>query len=83
VRLDPFAGGKLLKQRAIEAARGPVIDVLDKGVMAQSGIAQSGSQALVAPMSDLAIDEQAEPVCMGQRRAVTGGFGFGEGLGHA
>jgi hypothetical protein len=40
-------------------------------------------QALVAAMSDLAIDEQAEPVGMGQRRAFTGGFEFAEGLGHA
>ena len=83
MRLDPFAGGKLLKQGSVEAARCAVIDVLDDGVVAQPGIAQSGGQALVAAMSDLAINEQAEPVGMGQRRAVTGGFEFGEGLRHA
>ena len=32
----------LRKQRAIEATRGAVIDVLDGGVMAQPGIVQSG-----------------------------------------
>ena len=34
-------------------------------------------------MGHLAIDEQAEPVGMGQGRAFAGGFEFGEGLGHA
>ena len=34
MRVDPFAGGKFVKQRAIEAARGTVIDVLDGGVVA-------------------------------------------------
>jgi hypothetical protein len=34
-------------------------------------------------MRHLAIDEQAEPVGMGKRRALAGGFEFREGLGHA
>ena len=83
MRVDPVAAGEFVEQRAIEAARGPVIDVLDDGLVAQPGIAQSGGQALVAAVGDLAIDEQAEPVGMGQGRAFTGGFEFGEGLGHA
>jgi hypothetical protein len=33
---------------AVEAAWGPVIDVLDVGLLAQSGIAQSGGKPLVA-----------------------------------
>jgi hypothetical protein len=53
VRVDPVAGSKFVKQRAIEAARGPVIDVLDNGVVAQPGIAQSGGQAFVAAVSNL------------------------------
>jgi hypothetical protein len=77
VRVDPLAAGELVEQCPIEAAGGPVI------VVAQSGITQPGSQALVAAMGDLAIDEQAKPIGMGQRRAVTGGFDLGEGLGHA
>ena len=83
MRVDPFAGGKFVKQCAIEAARGTVIDVLDDGVVAQSGIAQPGGKALVAAMGDLAIDEQAEPIGMGQGCAFAGGFEFSEGLGHA
>ena len=65
VRVDPLAVGELVEQRPIEAARGPVIDVLDDGVVAQSGIAQPGGNALVAAMSDLAVDQQAEPIGMG------------------
>ena len=34
-------------------------------------------------MGDLAIDEQAEPIGMGEGRAFAGGFEFGESLGHA
>jgi hypothetical protein len=47
------------------AARGTVIDVLCDGVVAQSGIAQPGGKALVAAMSDLAVDQQSEPIGMG------------------
>jgi len=83
VRVDPLAAGELLEQCAIEAARGPVIDVLDGGVVAQSGIAQPGGQAFVATMGDLAIDEEAQLVGMGEGCAFAGGFEFGEGLGHA
>lgn len=83
MRIDPRAAGELVEQPAIEAARGPVIDVLDDGVVAQSGITQPGGEAFVATMGDLAIDEQTEPVGVGEGCALTGGFGFGESLGHA
>ncbi len=83
MRVDPLAAGELVEQRTIEAARGTVIDVLDDGVVAQSGIAQPGGKTLVALMSDLAIDQQAEPIGMGKGCALAGGFEFSEGLGHA
>jgi hypothetical protein len=83
VRVDPFAAGELVEQRAIKAARGPVIDVLDDGVVAQPGIAQPCREAFVAAMGHLAIDEEPEPVGMGQGCAIARGFEFGEGLGHA
>jgi hypothetical protein len=51
-----------IHQSAVEAARGPVIDVLDAGLLAQSGLAQPGGQPLVAAMGELAIDQQPEPV---------------------
>jgi hypothetical protein len=83
VGVDPLAAAELVEQRAIEAASGAVIDVLDDGVMAQPGIAQSGGEALVAAMGDLAIDKQAEPIGMGEGGAFAGGFEFSESLGHA
>jgi hypothetical protein len=83
VCVDPVAGGEFVEQRAIEAARGAVVDVLNDGVVAQPGIAQSSGQSLIATVGHLAIEERAEPVGMGQGRAFTGGFEFGEGLGHA
>ena len=83
VGVDPVAVGELLEQRAIEAARGAVIDILDDGLMAQPGIAQPGEQALVAAIADLAIEQQAEPFGMGERRGFAGCFELGEGLGHA
>jgi hypothetical protein len=39
---------------------GPVIDVLDAGRLAQSGIAQPGGKPLVAAMGELAIEQEAE-----------------------
>ena len=66
VRVDPLAAGELVEQGAIEAARGAVIDILDDGMVAQPGIAQPGGQALVAAMRHLAIDQQAEPIGMGE-----------------
>src|SRR5262249_46287305 len=83
VRLDPFAGGKLLKQGAVEAARCALIATSSMTAWWRNWASQSSGQALVAAMNDLAIDEQAELVGMGQHRPVTGGFEFGEGLRHA
>jgi hypothetical protein len=51
--------------------------------MAQLGIAQSGEQALVAPIADLVIEQQAEPFGMGQRGCFSRGFDLAKGLGHA
>src|SRR5262249_17278443 len=39
VRLDPVSIGELLEQRAVEAGRGSVINVLDGSLLAQSGVA--------------------------------------------
>jgi hypothetical protein len=83
VRVDPLAMGELLVQSAVEASRGSVIDILDAGLLAQSGIAQPGSKALVAAMGELAIDQQAQPVGMGEHSGFVGGFELGKGLGHA
>ena len=66
MRVDPLAIGELVEQGAIETAWGSVIDVLDDGRMTQPGIAQADGKALVATMGNFAIDEQAEPISMGE-----------------
>src|SRR5205823_9255332 len=83
MRVDPLTIGELVKERAVEAAWGPVIDVLDAGLLAQSGIAQPGGKPLVAAMSELAIEQEAEPVGMSERGGFVGSFELGKRLGHA
>src|SRR5579859_1569336 len=83
MKIDPTALGEFLEQNAIETAGGAVIDVLDGGLMTQPGIAQPGEQALITPIADLAIEQQAEPFRMSQRRRFSGCFDLAEGLGHA
>jgi hypothetical protein len=53
---------------------GSVIDVLDAGLLTQSGIAQPGGKPLVAAMGELAIEQQAEPVSMGEPGVLVGSF---------
>lgn len=81
--VDPAALGEFLEQRTIEPACGTVIDILDGGLMAQPGIAQARQEALVTPMTELAIEQQAKPFGMGERRGFTGFFDLAEGFGHA
>src|SRR5207247_2538387 len=81
--LDPATVGEFLEQRAIESARGTVIDIFDGSLMAQPGISQAGEQAPVASIANLLIEQQAEPFGMGQRGGFTGCFDLTEGLGHA
>src|SRR5262249_5522608 len=83
VRVDPLAIGELLEQSTVEAAWGPVIDVLDARLRAQSGIAQAGGQPLVAAMGEFAIDQQPEPVGMSECGGFVASFEFGKRLGHA
>jgi len=83
MRVDPLTIGELVKQRAVEAAWGPVIDVLDAGLLAQSGVAQPGGKPLVAAMGELTIEQEAEPVGMSERDGFVGGLELGKGLGHA
>lgn len=83
MRLDPVAGGEFLEESAIETARGAVIDVFDRGLMAQLGVAEPGEQAPVAPIADFAIEQEAEPFGMGQRGGFGGSFDLVEGFGHA
>ena len=83
MRVDPFAISEPLEESAVEAAGGSVIDVLYAGLLAQSGVSQSGGQPLVAAMGELAIDQQRKPVGMGERGSLVGSFELGKRLGHA
>src|SRR5262249_6686962 len=74
---------KLVEQRAVEAARGAVIDVFDGSLVAQSGVAQARRQAPVAAMTGFAIEQQAEPFGVAQRCGFAGCFDLAEGFGHA
>ena len=47
---DPFAARELEEESAVEAARSSVIDILNSGLLAQSGVAQSRGQPCVAAM---------------------------------
>ena len=51
--IDPAACGEFLEQRAIETARGAVVDILDRSLMAQPGIAQASEQAPIAAMREV------------------------------
>ena len=72
-----------MEQSTVEAAWGSVIDVLDAGLLAQSGIAQPGGKPLVAALGELAIEQEAEPVCMSERGGLVGSLELGKRLGHA
>ena len=72
-----------VEEGAVEAAWGPVIDVLDAGRLAQSGVAQPGGKPLVTAMGELAIDQQTEPVGMSERGGFVGSFELGKRLSHA
>jgi len=57
VRIDPGTLGELLEQRAVEAARCTIVDVLDGGLMAQPGIAQAGVQPSVTSVAGLLVEQ--------------------------
>ena len=65
--IDPAAQRELLEQCAIETACGTVVDILDRRLMAQSGVAQAGQKAAVAPVADFLVEQQSEPFGTGER----------------
>ena len=59
---DPLAGGEGLEERTVETAGGAIVDVLDGGRLTELGAGQAAREAAVVAGSDLAIDEEAEPI---------------------
>ena len=82
MRVDPAALGEPLEQRAVEPARGTIVDVLHSGLMAQPGVAQTGVQPAVTPVAGLLVEQQGEPFGMGQRGGFTGCFDLAKRLRH-
>ena len=61
MRVDPAAGDEFLEQRAVETARGAIVDILDQRLLAEFGMAQSGGLFLVAAVRHLAAEQQGQP----------------------
>jgi len=81
--LDPSSAGERLEERAVEPTCGAVVDVFDRGLVAQTGIAETRFEAAILPVGRLMVEEQPEPFGLGK----LGRFGIGgeadEGPGHA
>ena len=70
-------------RRAVEAARGAIVDVLDAGLLAQLGVVQPLRQPLVASQRRFAFEQQRKPFGVAEACGLAAGFDVGEGLGHA
>jgi hypothetical protein len=77
--VDPAAGDQGLEQGSVETADGTVVDVLDRRLVAQPGIAQPGPQASFIAIGGFAIEEQAEPFGVRQAGACRIGLQLGKG----
>ena len=76
---DPVSLRELAEQVPIELSRCAIVDVLDSGPdMAQFRGAHPGLIALGAAVRGLAIDQQAEPFGMAERRGIGLALEFGE-----
>ena len=61
VVVDPAALDKLSEQRAVETARGAVVDVLDARLLAQLGVAQASGEPFVVPQRGFTFEQQSKP----------------------
>ncbi len=67
---DPIAAHQLKEQRAVEPARGSVIDILDRRQVAQLGALGPALEALLLTQGALALEQDAEPLTMAERMAL-------------
>ena len=79
---DPLAGGESLEERAVKAASGAIVHVLDGGDLTQLGTGQAAHEAAVVASGDLAIDEEAEPIGVRHPGRLGIVLQFGECIGH-
>src|SRR5712691_9278033 len=81
--LDPAPGGQRLEQRTVEASGGAIIDVFDRRLVAQPGVAQPCPQASIVALGGFAIEQEAEPFGMREIGALQVGLQLGKGTRHA
>src|SRR5271165_252917 len=83
VSVDPASLDELLEQGAIEAAGGPIVDILDAGLLAQPGDPQPCCEPLVLPPRGLSIEEKSEPFERAETIGLPACGEVLEGLGHS
>jgi hypothetical protein len=83
VLVDPAALDETGEQRAVETARGAVVNVLDARLLAQLGVAQASGEPLVVAQRGFAFEQQRKPFGVAEACSLAGGFDVDEGLGHA
>ena len=82
-RVDPVAGDEALHERAIEAARGAPVDILDGGALTQLGMAQPGGELAIGALGGFALEQQGEPLGMIESGGAVVALHLGEGTSHA
>ena len=83
VLTDPVAAGQLQEHRAVETARRPVVDILDRGQMAQLGGLGAALEALLLAQRALALEQNAQPFRMAEGGTLRVVRHVPEALGHA
>jgi len=63
----PVTGRELGEQRLVETTRRLGVEILDGGVLPETGKLEPGDEPFAGALDDLAIDEQAEPFLEGER----------------
>jgi hypothetical protein len=81
--VDPLAGGQRLKQRAVEPAGGAVIDILDRSLVAQTGVTQPRPQPPLVTIAYFSVEQQSKPLGVREIGTLWVGLQFGEGTRHA
>ena len=59
---DPVATGQLQEHRAIKSTRCPVIDILNRGLVAQLGGLGAALEALLLTQCALVLEQNAQPL---------------------
>jgi len=77
------AGHQTSEQRSVETARMPIVDILWRGGLLESGPLQTGGVLPRLTVRGLAVDEQAEALIERQLADVRGLRLAGQGTGHA